>query len=251
MSLTHFSRHFGRQFLHIDAGLVIAKFRNRSREVGFIAAVWFTVQQAIRMIKLNLHALDDFDARYGTDTGGTVGMWLFRLNSPNAVHGTNYQSIGEVYTESLLSGCPRTATFVDLGCGKGRPLIVASKMGFQNVTGVEFVEELAAIARMNLRITECNANVVCADAAAYALPSGPLVVYMFNPFHAPVMRVVAEKLRSRKDELWVISVNPKHPELFDAWLERQALVPAQQEVFSTNYPGYPVQPIIWHRPAQA
>src|SRR5262249_41119604 len=161
--------------------------------------------------RINALAQDDFDARYGTDTGGAIGLWRYRLNSPNAVHGVQYGAIGDTYTESLLSGIPRAATFVDLGCGKGRPLIVAARMGFRNVVGVEFVQELASIAEKNLRITGFTATVVCADADAYSFPSGPLVVYMFNPFHEPVMRLVAANLRSRKDELWVIYVNPQNP----------------------------------------
>ncbi len=108
------SRHLGKQFLPVDAGLVIAKFRNRSREVGLIAAIKSTVQQEIRM---NAPAQNGRDARYGTDTGGTIGLWRYRLNSPNAVHGRPYQAIGQTYAVSLLSGIPRSAPYVDLGCG--------------------------------------------------------------------------------------------------------------------------------------
>jgi hypothetical protein len=84
MATTHSRRHLGKWFPPVDARLVIAKFLNCSREVGLMAAIKSTVQQAIRM--MNAPAKNDFDARNGTDTGGAIGPWRYRLNSPNAVH---------------------------------------------------------------------------------------------------------------------------------------------------------------------
>src|SRR5687768_7586014 len=39
--------------------------------------------------------------------------------------------------------------FVDVGCGKGRPLLVASEFAFQRIVGVELAPHLAKIARAN------------------------------------------------------------------------------------------------------
>ena len=85
----------------------------------------------------------------------------------------SYRSTSEQHIEVLRSPLPRSASFVDLGCGKSRPLIVAAAMGFKTVIGVEFVRELVEVAREDLRKTRSNARVVCADAAWYELPVGP------------------------------------------------------------------------------
>src|SRR5579883_1856526 len=40
-------------------------------------------------------------------------------------------------------------TFIDLGCGKGRALIVATEFPFRAICGIEYSDELAAVARRN------------------------------------------------------------------------------------------------------
>ena len=83
---------------------------------------------------------DAFDLRHGVQTAGIVPKWRLLLSSANARHGIRYQPIDE--TELLtaldfLSDDPAKLTFIDLGCGKGRALIVAERYGFQRVIGVE------------------------------------------------------------------------------------------------------------------
>ena len=41
-------------------------------------------------------------------------------------------------------------TFVDLGCGKGKPLMVAASYGFRRLVGVDISAECIAIARRNI-----------------------------------------------------------------------------------------------------
>jgi tRNA1(Val) A37 N6-methylase TrmN6 len=50
-----------------------------------------------------------------------------------------------------IQSCPdlSKASFVDLGCGKGLPLVVATEYPFQRVLGVELAPELCVVARHN------------------------------------------------------------------------------------------------------
>jgi SAM-dependent methyltransferase len=189
---------------------------------------------------------DSFDARHGTDTGGQHGLWSQRIDSSNAQHGVHYVSAGENHIEVLLDPLPRSATVVDVGCGKGRVLIVAAKMGFKRVVGVEFVQEWAALAKINLQKTQLAATVVCGDAAAYEFPEEPLIVYLYNPFNDVVMKPVASRLkRHRTDvDVWVVYVNPRHRDLFDSWMEQIPLDTRQSELFTHESVA------IWHRRAQ-
>lgn len=226
----------------IDCRLFAAKFDTRAKAAGLLGAVEDIVRQVVRLGIRKLNPVrDEFDIRHGTETGGSVKLWKYRINSPNAKHGVFYISTSEKHIRVLLSPLPRTATFVDLGCGKGRPLIVAAAMGFKSVVGVEFVKELVETARENLRKAGANATVLCADAAYYDFPPGTLVVYLYDPFDAAVMSSVAQNLRRHKGELWVVYVNPEHGSLFDSWMTRTCLTPDHLKVFS------PGSVSIWHK----
>src|SRR2546422_9958881 len=156
---------------------------------------------------------DDFDALYGTDTGGFEPLWKFQIHSPHARFGTHYKVTGEhELLDALNCLCEELSpfTFIDLGCGKGRTLLVASRLGFRRVIGVEFASELAAIARANLsRMKVANAFVLDCDAADFDFPDGPIVLYLYNPFSQEVMRKIVANLRqSRSQRIFVIYKNP-------------------------------------------
>ena len=93
---------------------------------------------------------DDFDLRHGTDTAGIEPLWRFEIRSPNARFGVRYQTTGEqelVDTLKCLHEDPHAFTFIDLGCGKGRALLVASNLGFIQVIGGEFARANSWILR--------------------------------------------------------------------------------------------------------
>lgn len=212
----------------VNVTLLVAKFRVRVRQLGFMKAVIQTARQAIQKESVN----DSYDIEHGTDTYGNISLWKFRINSPNALHGFPYRTVSERRIESLLAPLPRTATFVDLGCGKGRPLLVAAKMQFNTVIGVEFVDELANVAESNLRKMGKAATVIRGDVTTFEFPNDPLVVYLYNPFDATVMASVARNLQHHKRDLWVIYINPRHSDLFDGWMKRVPLTTLQAELFT-------------------
>ncbi|MGH6839956.1 MAG: hypothetical protein ACREDT_14400, partial [Methylocella sp.] len=83
---------------------------------------------------------EEFDARYGTDTAGNDPLWRYRITSMNAVFGTSYAPSDEGDFERALSMIEEnfsTMTFIDVGCGKGKPLLLASDLGFKQLVGVE------------------------------------------------------------------------------------------------------------------
>ncbi|HEX3467874.1 MAG TPA: class I SAM-dependent methyltransferase, partial [Candidatus Elarobacter sp.] len=93
-----------------------------------------------------------------------------------------------------------TCTFVDLGAGMGRVVLLAARRPFRAVIGVEISPALVEIARENLasardpRRVARDVKIVRADAAAYAPPRGDLVVYLYNPFRGPVLDAVLARL---------------------------------------------------------
>ena len=74
---------------------------------------------------------DPFDLIHHTDTGGISPVWELNADSANVQFGERYQAVNADWLQRALAFLNEdwpTFTFVDLGCGKGRALIVASKM---------------------------------------------------------------------------------------------------------------------------
>jgi predicted RNA methylase len=99
-----------------------------------------------------------------------------------------------------------TFTFIDLGSGKGRALLMAAMYPFARVVGVEVQPELDAIARRNIEsfdepAQQChNIESLCADAREYEFPAENIVLYLFNPFPDYVLREVLRNLTASARE---------------------------------------------------
>ena len=95
----------------------------------------------------------------------------------------------------------RDFTFIDLGSGKGRVLLMASEHPFKRIIGVEFMPELHLAAQQNIpryasERQQCRQiESICMDARDFEFPDGPLVVYLFNPFSESTFARVLEHLR--------------------------------------------------------
>src|SRR5579859_1395497 len=147
--------------------------------------------------KLIMHRRDEFDLKYGTDTFGLVRA--INTRSPNLVHGNKYEACGEGVVRWSIENCGMEiadTTFIDIGCGKGRVLIVAAMYPFKSIVGIEYSPELARICRRNLEKLkiENRCEVVVADAADYQFPKGNLLVFLYNPFDAIVYGQVLKNL---------------------------------------------------------
>lgn len=117
---------------------------------------------------------------------------------------THYEPTPVAQAEALLDASPlrpQAATFVDVGAGMGRVVLLAARRPFRAVVGVELSPALVAVARDNLvaaddpRRVARDVRIVRADAARYAFPRGDLVVYLYNPFRAPVLQALLRRLQ--------------------------------------------------------
>jgi SAM-dependent methyltransferase len=116
-------------------------------------------------------------------------------------------------------------TFIDLGSGMGRAVLLASRFPFRAAIGVELHPTLARIARKNLSLWRASQRplapmkIVCGDALGFQFPPGPCVVFLFNPFRAPVLRRLAAAWASafaaRPGQLDVLYVNNEQAAVLD------------------------------------
>jgi len=92
-------------------------------------------------------------------------------------------------------------TFIDLGSGKGRTLLMASEFPFRRIVGVELLPELHQVAERNIAAfssaeQKCRTlESVCCDARDFAFPPEPLLLYLFNPLPPMALKATLENLR--------------------------------------------------------
>ncbi len=151
-----------------------------------------------------------FDIEHGTDTGGLIGGRELAGGHPHDIFNKAYFGVPpsrllnavERWRATRGSRAVGEYAFVDLGCGKGRAVLLASELGFREVLGVELNRGLAETAVRNLELwrrqgkVAASVEVVCADAAEAEFPRPPLLVYLYNSFHAPVLRRVLDRLEA-------------------------------------------------------
>ena len=107
----------------------------------------------------------------------------------------------------IAQGGLQDFTFIDLGSGKGRVLLMASDYPFKRIIGVEFMPELHRAAEENVtgyfndRQRCRQIETICMDARDFQFPDGPLVVYLFNPFSESTFAQVLENLRCSVEQI--------------------------------------------------
>ncbi len=157
-----------------------------------------------------------FDEATGAETAGIIHLSRLNIKSANRKHGRAYAGVDpSAFANSMAEVREDFSkfTFVDLGSGKGRALILAAQLGFSELIGVEFSEHLAKIAQKNLaKLDMRNVSILVQDAVEYTFPEKPLVVFMFNPFGPDILRKVLQNLQRHKGPLYLVYCNPLEEE---------------------------------------
>ena len=183
-----------------------------------------------------------FDGETGMDTGGILGLYGLTVESPNRAFGNAYQATDPQQFHSAIAALDvplEQSTFIDLGSGKGRALLLAAGYPFRRIVGVEFAEELhlAAAANVDRMEGESRIEVIHGDASEYVLPSGCVVLYLFNPFDRPLMAAVAKNaLASWASDPRPIRVIYAAPFLADCWATAGWRLAATQPDFAIFAP---------------
>ena len=192
-----------------------------------------------------------FDGEHGVDTAGYVPGWL--LGPTGHAHQSNL-GYGGCQPSSLRRALctvpdPARRSFLDIGCGKGRGLIVASELPFRRVIGVEIDPALCQTARANAATIRARfpgrtaIEIVQGDAAALELPPGDLVAFIFNAFSVDLLRTIVAQLGAVAEHraLFVIYQHPYFGHVLDAeprlrrWFaETVPCEPAERGVGSGN-----------------
>lgn len=190
-------------------------------------------------------AVHPFDKLHGTDTSGLLpGPEIaagtgFAPEDLTAYYGVAPSILDGVVRLWLREGAPRQpierTVFLDVGAGKGRALMLASRHPFLRVEGIELNARLAAIAEANLALwrKDPNADPLApillreGDATKLALPPEPTLAYLFHPFEARLLkhflRHITASLRAQPRPFDLVYVNAEHDSLLDSQPELRRL----------------------------
>ncbi len=180
----------------------------------------------------------DFDWEHRVNTTAATMTWRTRLLG---MLNSAYQPIPAEQFRQIMAALAEhmegdktfsTFTFIDIGSGKGRALLLASQFGFRRIIGVELLPELDQVARENIRQWEqqggtSRIELICGDATTFRLPVEPAVIFLFNPLPEAALRAFLENIDRCLLEFprptFVLYVNPIFAQTFSALRSLQML----------------------------
>jgi hypothetical protein len=169
-----------------------------------------------------------FDRHYHVDTSGFVQSDQLESSPYEAARISFYAASQPSIIRSALNALPvlPDCTFIDLGCGKGRPLMVASEYPFRTLIGVELTSSLVLHARKNAAVLarrfahRTPIRIEQQDASEFQVPAGNAVIFLYNPFGEPVVAKVVSRIEEAiaygGGMKFVIYYNPVHGDCFDS-----------------------------------
>ncbi len=188
-----------------------------------------------RMTKAEGFVQHPFDIRWGVQTSGLIPGRFLKTGHAHDRHSTAYFGVAPSVFRALLRRWQRTKpvapierfTFIDVGAGMGRAMLLASEYPFKRVVGIELNPLLVKVAQRNLEVWQAAGRsrtlmqIICGDVVDASFGKGPCVLFLFNPFGAPMMRrllkLLAVEFAQRPGQLDLLYVNHEQ----DHVIERQ------------------------------
>jgi len=197
-----------------------------------------------------------FDQIHGVETSGLIAAGNLITGHPNDTHVTAYYGVAPSILRTLIDLWRGTNpphpisryTFIDIGAGKGRAMLVASELPFHQVIGIELNPVLADTAQRNLDhwLAAHSADTTAPrlapirlyeqDVLTFDLPRTPTLAFLFHPFEAPVLKALLRRIEAhfakRPGTLDILYVNAecrnvldRHPAFTRLWLGPVSMSP--------------------------
>jgi hypothetical protein len=164
-----------------------------------------------------------WDREHGVDTAGSIQLHALTITGPNKDFGNESVCTSPKSFDFMMQSLPRDLadhTFIDIGAGKSRTLLLASRYSFAKIVGVEFAKELVDCSQRNIASfksewQKCrDIEIVEADAMQFEFPNAPLVLFFYNPFSQNVFDAVLNNiiasLKARKRNCYVVYGSSSH-----------------------------------------
>src|SRR5580704_2793244 len=189
----------------------------------FLAAIWEFLRDSTPARRRQRYGDADYDWDHRVNTTSAAVSWRDRLlghfHSP---YQPTEPALFHEMLESLIQASPkidfREFTFIDIGSGKGRALLMAADYPFRRVLGIELLPALHRVAQENIKkyksdSQQCFAiDCLLGDASEFGFPLEPTVLYLFDPLpESGLARMISNlehSLREHRRPMFVLYHNP-------------------------------------------
>lgn len=191
-----------------------------------VAALWEFARESMPEQRRRRYGDVEYDWDHRVDTTSATVGWRDRLLGKFL---SPYQATEPALFREMLESLKidfSEFTFVDLGSGKGRVLLMAADFPFRRIVGVELLPGLHRVAQGNISKYKSDSQrcfaveAVCGDAREFAFPPEPTVLYLFNPLpEAGLVEVVArleQSLGENPRPVYVLYHNPLLESVFSS-----------------------------------
>ncbi len=211
-------------------GTLLSTLRRRLRASSvraLLSDLWYFLRDSTPERRRACFGDLDYDFDHQVDTTASNLPTTTRL--AGAIAGAGYQPIESDFFHHILAQLAldySSFTFLDIGSGKGRALLLASDYPFRRIVGVELLPELHRVALENISKYKSHHQRCFAieslrlDALDFEFPPDPLFVFLFNPLPESGLRVVfdhlARSISAQPRVSYLVYANPIHEYLLSA-----------------------------------
>nr|AUN87431.1 N-6' methyltransferase [Micromonospora echinospora] len=167
-----------------------------------------------------------FDERFGTETNGIVGLADIDSIGTHQEEASHYLPTRKQEFDRMMATVGELDhgehVFVDLGCGKGRVVLLAAEKPYKKVIGVDFSPSFISQAKENVErytgpVATHEIELLAIDAVDFVVPPENLIVYLFSPFGPPVFDTVMRNLvaatKKRKQKITIVYYSPDYDDV--------------------------------------
>lgn len=166
------------------------------------------------------------EKKYQINTSAPIELINLTIKTGDLTKSSRYEAVNFFILEALLQkmrASTSETSFTDLGCGKGRAMVVAAHYGFTKIKGIDFAKEVSVAAEENMKAVKrklpaIQYTIFCDDVLNYIIQKDESVFFMFNPFNEEIIHALLEKIEAsiakHPRTIYILYVSPKHIETF-------------------------------------
>jgi len=187
----------------------------------FYVAINWNIWMAFFMLYDNIRG----SLKYGANTFIPVELKHLTITNGDKKKASPYEAVSFYMLEQLFGAFRKISnqtSVIDLGCGKGRMMLVAPHFCFDNINGIDFAKELCEQAVANMQRKEkqfpnIDWKVLNQNVEDYAIHANDSVFFMFNPFSSAVLKKFLHNLDVSCHQFprttYFIYASPQHQQL--------------------------------------